>query len=70
MRQEALLSQLYAADNFPGDKGYGSLAVRTWLRRRDIGHTVPERADRTRSLLRRSIPRQPQPVRHTGKHAA
>ncbi len=28
-----------------GDKGYSSRAIRTWLRRRGIAHTIPERAD-------------------------
>ncbi|EMF27352.1 DNA polymerase III subunit alpha, partial [Streptomyces gancidicus BKS 13-15] len=28
-----------------GDKGYSSRAIRTWLRRRGISHTIPERAD-------------------------
>ena len=36
-----------------GDKGYSSKAIRTWLRRRGIGHTIPERADQVRSRLRR-----------------
>ncbi|WRZ00366.1 hypothetical protein OG889_40220 [Streptomyces sp. NBC_00481] len=36
-----------------GDKGYGSRAIRTWLRRRGIGHTIPERADQVRNRLRR-----------------
>ncbi|GAA2615727.1 hypothetical protein GCM10010304_81370 [Streptomyces roseoviolaceus] len=37
----------------PGDKGYSSRAIRTWLRRRGISHTIPERADQTRNRLRR-----------------
>jgi Transposase and inactivated derivatives len=36
-----------------GDKGYGSRAIRTWLRHRDIPHTIPERADQVRNRLRR-----------------
>ncbi|MFB7338397.1 IS5 family transposase [Streptomyces adustus] len=36
-----------------GDKGYSSRAIRTWLRQRGIGHTIPERADPARNRLRR-----------------
>lgn len=36
-----------------GDKGYGSRAIRTWLRRRGIAHTMPERADQNRNRARR-----------------
>jgi transposase len=36
-----------------GDKGYSSKAIRTWLRWRSIGHTIPERADQVRNRLRR-----------------
>lgn len=36
-----------------GDKGYSSRAIRTWLRRRGIGHIIPERADQVRNRLRR-----------------
>lgn len=36
-----------------GDKGYSSKAIRTWLRRRGISHTIPERADQIRNRLRR-----------------
>ncbi|WEB45612.1 IS5 family transposase [Streptomyces yunnanensis] len=36
-----------------GDKGYSSKAIRAWLRRRGIGHTIPERADQIRNRLRR-----------------
>ena len=32
-----------------GDKGYSSKAIRTWLRRRGIPHTIPERADQARN---------------------
>lgn len=36
-----------------GDNGYSSKAIRTWLRRRGITHTIPERADQVRNHLRR-----------------
>ncbi|MEF9908694.1 IS5 family transposase [Streptomyces sp. P5-A9] len=36
-----------------GDKGYSSKAIRTWLRRKNIPHTIPERADQTRNRVRR-----------------
>lgn len=36
-----------------GDKGYSSRAIRTWLRRRNIPHTIPERTDQIRNRLRR-----------------
>lgn len=36
-----------------GDKGYSSKAIRTWLRRRGIAHTIPERADQIRNRARR-----------------
>jgi transposase len=36
-----------------GDKGYGSKAIRTWLRRRDITHTIPERAGQAGNRARR-----------------
>lgn len=36
-----------------GDKGYSSRVIRTWLRGRGIGHTIPERADQVRNRLRR-----------------
>ncbi|GHD95969.1 hypothetical protein GCM10010508_62860 [Streptomyces naganishii JCM 4654] len=36
-----------------GDKGYSSRAIRTWLRRRGISHTIPERADHVRNRLNR-----------------
>ncbi|WP_436850260.1 IS5 family transposase [Streptomyces monashensis] len=36
-----------------GDKGYSSRAIRTWLRRRGISHTIPERSDQIRNRLRR-----------------
>ncbi|MDT0470241.1 IS5 family transposase [Streptomyces gibsoniae] len=40
-------------DHVLGDKGYSSKAIRAWLRRRGIGHTIPERADQVRNRLRR-----------------
>ncbi len=40
-------------DHVIGDKGYSSKAIRTWLRRRDIAHTIPERADQVANRLRR-----------------
>ncbi|MFE0444972.1 IS5 family transposase [Streptomyces fungicidicus] len=40
-------------DHVLGDKGYSSKAIRAWLRRRGIGHTIPERADQIRNRLRR-----------------
>ena len=36
-----------------GDKGYSSKAIRTWLRRRNIPHTIPERADQAGNRARR-----------------
>ncbi|MDX3372396.1 IS5 family transposase [Streptomyces sp. ME02-6987-2C] len=36
-----------------GHKGYSSRAIRTWLRRRGITHTIPERADQVRNRARR-----------------
>ncbi|WP_420082299.1 IS5 family transposase (plasmid) [Streptomyces sp. JL4002] len=40
-------------DHVIGDKGYSSKAIRTWLRRRGIGHTIPERADQVRNRARK-----------------
>ncbi|MFD6953394.1 IS5 family transposase [Nocardiopsis sp. NPDC060348] len=40
-------------DRVLGDKGYSSKAIRTWLRRRGIPHTIPERADQVRNRSRR-----------------
>ncbi|MFF3404149.1 IS5 family transposase [Streptomyces sp. NPDC002659] len=40
-------------DHVIGDKGYSSRAIRTWLRRRGIAHTIPERADQIRNRARR-----------------
>ncbi|MGW4777090.1 IS5 family transposase [Streptomyces filamentosus] len=40
-------------DHVLGDKGYSSKAIRTWLRRRGIAHTIPERADQVRNRARR-----------------
>ncbi|MGW0495179.1 IS5 family transposase [Streptomyces sp. NPDC003007] len=39
-------------DHVLGDKGYSSKAIRTWLRRRGIAHTIPERADQVRNRAR------------------
>lgn len=36
-----------------GDKGYSSKAIRTWLRQRNIAHTIPERTDQIANRLRR-----------------
>lgn len=40
-------------DHVLGDKGYSSKAIRAWLRRHGIGHTIPERADQARNRYRR-----------------
>ncbi|MFD8844396.1 IS5 family transposase [Streptomyces pseudogriseolus] len=40
-------------DHVIGDKGYSSKAIRTWLRRRNIRHTIPDRSDQVRNRLRR-----------------
>ncbi|PPA38167.1 IS5 family transposase [Streptomyces griseus] len=40
-------------DHVLGDKGYSSKAIRTWLRRRGIPHTIPERADQIGNRARR-----------------
>jgi transposase len=40
-------------DHVIGDKGYSSKAIRSWLRRRNIRHTIPERSDQIRNRLRR-----------------
>ncbi|MEU8459165.1 IS5 family transposase [Streptomyces griseoaurantiacus] len=40
-------------DHVIGDKGYSSKAIRAWLRRRGVGHTIPERSDQIRNRLRR-----------------
>lgn len=40
-------------DHVLGDKGYSSRAIRTWLRRHSIAHTIPERADQARNRARR-----------------
>ncbi|KUH39069.1 transposase [Streptomyces kanasensis] len=40
-------------DHVLGDKGYSSKAIHTWLRRRGIAHTIPERADQVRNRARR-----------------
>ncbi|GAA3386333.1 hypothetical protein GCM10017750_68720 [Streptomyces racemochromogenes] len=36
-----------------GDKGYSSRAIRTWLRRRGIADTIPERSDQIANRARR-----------------
>ncbi|EHN71896.1 putative transposase [Streptomyces coelicoflavus ZG0656] len=40
-------------DHVLGDKGYSSKAIRAWLRRKGIAHTIPERADQVRNRARR-----------------
>lgn len=40
-------------DQVLGDKGYSLKALRAWLRRRGIPHTIPERADQVRNRARR-----------------
>ncbi|WP_267241494.1 IS5 family transposase [Streptomyces sp. PR69] len=40
-------------DHVIADKGYSSKAIRTWLRRRGIAHTIPERADQVRNRARK-----------------
>ncbi len=40
-------------DHVLGDKGYSSKAIRAWLRRRSIAHTIPERADQAGNRARR-----------------
>ncbi|GGU97311.1 IS5 family transposase [Streptomyces litmocidini] len=40
-------------DHVLGDKGYSSKAIRSWLRRHGIPHTIPERADQVRNRARR-----------------
>ncbi|MFE3627206.1 IS5 family transposase [Streptomyces goshikiensis] len=40
-------------DHVIDDKGYSSKAIRTWLRRRGITHTIPERSDQVRNRTRR-----------------
>ncbi|MFH9642884.1 IS5 family transposase [Streptomyces globisporus] len=40
-------------DHVLGDKGYSSKAIRAWLRRKGIAHTIPERADQARNRARR-----------------
>lgn len=41
-------------DHVLGDKGYSLKAIRTWLRRKGVAHTIPERADQVRNRARRS----------------
>lgn len=40
-------------DHVIADKGYSSKAIRALLRRRGIGHTIPERADQQANRQRR-----------------
>ncbi|MEU7510364.1 IS5 family transposase [Streptomyces lavendulae] len=40
-------------DHVIGDKGYSSKAIRSWLRRRGITHTIPERSDQVRNRTQR-----------------
>jgi transposase len=40
-------------DHVIADKGYSSKAIREHLRRRGIGHTIPERADQVANRRRR-----------------
>ncbi|MFF5056565.1 transposase [Micromonospora sp. NPDC000663] len=40
-------------DHVIADKGYSSKAIRAGLRRRGIGHTIPERADQRANRYRR-----------------
>lgn len=40
-------------DHVIADKGYSSKAVRAYLRRRGIGHTIPERTDQQANRTRR-----------------
>ncbi|MFI8101253.1 IS5 family transposase [Streptomyces sp. NPDC086023] len=40
-------------DHVLGDKGYSSKAIRAWLRRKGITHTIPERLDQVRNRARR-----------------
>lgn len=40
-------------DHVVADKGYSSREIRAYLRRRGIGHTIPERADQIASRRRR-----------------
>lgn len=37
-----------------GDKDYSSRAIRTWLRRHGMSHTIPERADQVRYRFNRA----------------
>ncbi|MFJ6351893.1 IS5 family transposase [Streptomyces sp. NPDC054835] len=39
-------------DHVLGDTGYSSKPIRSWLRRRGIPHTIPERADQARNRAR------------------
>ncbi|WP_243420609.1 transposase [Micromonospora globispora] len=48
-------------DHVIGDKGYSSKAIRADLRRRGIGHSIPERADQQANRRPRGS-REPRPV--------
>ncbi|GAA0970838.1 hypothetical protein GCM10009550_78880 [Actinocorallia libanotica] len=43
-------------DHILADKGYSSRAIRSYLRRRGIKHTIPERADQRAGRIRRGRP--------------
>lgn len=43
-------------DHVLADKGYSSRAIRSYLRRRGIRHTIPERADQKAGRTRRGRP--------------
>ncbi|WP_373313025.1 IS5 family transposase [Streptomyces vinaceus] len=49
-------------DRVIGDRGYSSKAIRTWLRRRGIRHTIPERADQVRNRARKGSLGGPPPA--------
>ncbi|WP_425574715.1 transposase [Nonomuraea africana] len=40
-------------DHVIGDKSYSSKTIRAWLRRRGVGHTIPEWSDQIRNRRRR-----------------
>ncbi|WP_405945407.1 transposase [Streptomyces sp. NBC_00932] len=42
-------------DHVSGDKRYSSKAIRAWLRRRGITHTIPERDDQIRNRARSAV---------------
>ncbi|MGW0674999.1 hypothetical protein [Streptomyces sp. NPDC002767] len=49
------------------DKGYTSKAIRTWLRQRNLAHTIPERADQIADRLRRAGARHPRLTPHASR---